>query len=80
MVHKLTDREWEELEKLIAESPIGRVGVALKRMAVRYPSSKRRLAEQPRSTEGWLVHLALISPGIGFDRALLRELNRLSVH
>jgi hypothetical protein len=79
--HKLTDAEWDELVQLIADSPTGRMDEALKRMkqmAVGRRSSNRQ-RWQPRSTEEWLVHLASISPGPAFDRALLTELRRLSL-
>ena len=77
--HKLTDAEWDELVDLIAASPTDRMDEALNRMAVGHPSSNRP-PWQPRSTEEWLVHLASISPGPAFDRALLTELRRLSLH
>ena len=77
MAHRLTDAEWDELVELIAASPTERMDEALKRMSVASPSSNRP-PWQPRSTEEWLVHLASISPGPAFDRALLTELRRLS--
>jgi hypothetical protein len=75
--HKLTDAEWDELVELIAASPTERMDEALKRTAIGHPSSDGP-RWQPRSTEEWLVHLASISPGPAFDRALLMELRRLS--
>ena len=78
--HKLTDVEWDELVDLIAASPTERMDEALKRLAVGHPSSSNRRPWQPRSTEEWLVHLASISSGTAFDRALLTELRRLSLH
>jgi len=79
MAHKLTDAEWDELVDLIAASPTERMDEALKRMSVAPPSSNQP-PWQPRSTEEWLVLLASISPGPAFDRALLTELRRLSLH
>ena len=76
--HKLTDAEWDELVELIAASPTERMDEALKRLAIGNPLSNRS-TWQPRSTEEWLVHLASISPGPAFDRALLLELRRLSL-
>ena len=83
MEPKLTDTEWDELVDLIAASPIGRMDEALKRLAPGHASS----ADSPdppgaelRTTEDWLLHLAAISSGEAFDRALLTELRRLSLH
>jgi len=78
--HKLTDAEWDELVDLIAASPRERMGEALKRIAAMYPWSNRPSASPIRSTEEWLLHLATISSGDAFDRSLLTELRRLSIH
>jgi len=79
--HKLSDAEWNELVELIAASPTERMDEALKRIPPRHQSSSsNRRPWQPRSTEEWLVHLASISSGTSFDRALLTELRRLSLH
>ena len=56
---------------------------ALKRLAAGHASSPDLLdppAEERRTTEDWLLHLASISSGEAFDRALLTELRRLSLH
>jgi hypothetical protein len=83
MAHKLTDTEWDELVDLIAASPAGRMGEALKRLEAGRASSTSKTdlpAAHPRTTEDWLLHLATISSGEAFDRALLTELRRLSLH
>ena len=83
MEPKLTDTEWDELVDLIAASPSGRMDEALKRLAAGHAASldlPEPPAAEPRSTEDWLLHLASISPGEAFDRALLTELRRLSLH
>jgi len=85
MAHTLTDAEWDELVELIEESPSTRIGEALSRLP---PTTKRRargVIEKHRrnsrlSPEDWLLHIASISSGPAFDRALLRELRHLSVH
>ena len=83
MAHALTDAEWDELVDLIAASRARRMGEALKRMAVMHPSST--VAPNPpgrglHTAEDWLLHLATISSGEAFDRALLMQLRRLSLH
>jgi hypothetical protein len=83
MSHKLTDSEWDELVDLIAASPAARMGEALKRLDAGQASSSLAPAEPAathRTTEDWLLHLASISSGEAFDRALLTELRRLSIH
>jgi hypothetical protein len=71
----LSDCEWDDLADLITEAPPERIQLALRRVdasagaAVVLPSGVDRL-----------LHLATISSGNAFDRALLRELRRLSVH
>jgi len=85
MAHTLTDAEWDELVELIEESPSTRIGEALSRLP---PTTKRRargVIEKNRrnsrlSPEDWLLHIASISSGPAFDRALLQELRHLSVH
>jgi hypothetical protein len=84
MEPKLTDTEWDELVDLIAASPSGRMDEALKHLAAGDDSS-HELPDSPpaaelRTTEDWLLHLASISSGEAFDRALLTELRRLSLH
>ena len=85
MKYQLTDVEWNDLIGLIAASPGERIDQALKRIVMRVRTRrppKRRLTPttQPVTVEGWLIHLAGVSPGAEFDRALLTELRRLSVH
>jgi len=83
--HRLTEAEWDDLVDLITASPAERIDQALKRIvAAHRPISnpKHQLAPtaQPLTSEGWLIHLATVSSGAAFDRALLHELRRLSVH
>jgi hypothetical protein len=82
MAHKLTDSEWNELVDLIAASPAARMGEALRRLhagrGTWLPFADSTAAH--RTTEDWLLHLAAISSGEAFDRALLTELRRLSIH
>ena len=84
MAHTLTDAEWDELVDLIAASPVQRMCEALKRLLPgRGTAAKRPLpptAARLRTTEDWLLHLASITSGDAFDRALLIELRRLSSH
>ena len=83
MEPKLTDTEWDELVDLIAASPIGRMDEALKRLNAGDALSldlPDPLDAELRTTEDWLLHLASISSGEAFDRALLTELRRLSLH
>jgi len=84
MAQRLSDTEWDELVDLIAASPAGRMGEALKRLHTGHASSSVASADPPavhlRTTEDWLLHLASISSGEAFDRALLTELRRLSLH
>jgi hypothetical protein len=75
MAHKLTDAEWADLVNLISSSPAQRIDQALRRIAIEFAP-----ALQPRTVEGWLIQLGMTSPGAAFDRALLRELRRLSIH
>jgi hypothetical protein len=82
---QLTEREWNDLLDLIAESPAQRLTHALKRVGVwcHIPTDHPqplKIASQPRTVEGWLLYLASISSGAVFDRALLWELQRLSLH
>ena len=82
MAHKMTDSEWDELVDLIAASPAARMGAALRRLHAgqgRSPDAADPAGDH-RTTEDWLLHLASISSGEAFDRALLTELRRLSIH
>ena len=82
MTHKLTDSEWDELVDLIAASPAARMGEALRRLDAGEGPSIAPVdpTTAHRTTEDWLLHLASISSGEAFDRALLTELRRLSLH
>jgi hypothetical protein len=82
---ELTEREWDDLVDMIAESPAERLAHALKCVGARchIPSNQPhpfKTASQPRTIEGWLLYLASISSGAAFDRALFLELQRLSLH
>jgi hypothetical protein len=82
MTHKLTESEWNELVDLITTSPAARMGEALRRLvASEEPTTAPSDSTTAhRTTEDWLLHLAAISSGEAFDRALLTELRRLSIH
>ena len=81
MTHKLTDSEWDELVDLITTAPAARMGEALRRLVVEQaPAAPSDPISAHRTTEDWLLHLASISSGEAFDRALLTELRRLSIH
>jgi hypothetical protein len=82
MTHRLTDSEWDELVDLITSAPAARMGAALRRLvaADRGPAAPADPTSANRTTEDWLLHLASISSGEAFDRALLTELRRLSIH
>jgi len=82
MSHKLTDSEWNELVDLITSAPAARMGAALRRLVIHQttPTTPADPTSANRTTEDWLLHLAAISSGEAFDRALLTELRRLSIH
>jgi hypothetical protein len=82
MSHKLTDSEWNELVDLITSAPAARMGEALRRLVIHQTATTTPADPTPanRTTEDWLLHLASISSGEAFDRALLTELRRLSIH
>ena len=78
MTNRLSDADWEELSVLIENAPPDRLKVAMSRLRV--PTNTD--SESPHLAIGAerLLHLATISSGDAFDRALLKELRRLSVH
>ena len=85
MTQHLTDEEWDNLVGLIAQSPPERIGYALKRLGTKHRAGRRTTDPldplfRHLTTEGWLLQLASISPNAAFDRALLLELRRLSLH
>jgi hypothetical protein len=85
MAHQLTDAEWDDLVDLITASPSERIDEALTRVVIARRPGRGDLPRgasggHQRTTAAWLLHLASISSGAAFDRALLRELRRLSVH
>jgi len=80
IMDKLSDADWQELALLIEEAPVGRIHAAMSRVD---PSAAPIPTASAVRLVTWfdrLVHLATISSGSSFDRALLRELRRLSVH
>lgn len=77
---KLSEVDWQELALLIEEAPPGRIQVAMRRVG---PEAGSIPDASPARLVTWfdrLLHLATVSSGTAFDRALLRELRRLSVH
>jgi hypothetical protein len=85
MSRQFTESEWDDLLDLIAESPAERLNHAFAHVGARRHISTDELhpfalAAQPHTIEGWLLHLAAISSGDAFDRALLVELRRRSIH
>jgi hypothetical protein len=76
MTDNLSDADWDDLADLITEAPAERIRVAMRRVVDAASASvAASLAGVDR-----LLHLASISSGDAFDRALLSELRRLSVH
>ena len=75
MNDRLSERDWQELTDLITTAPPQRIRLAMKRVNALCAPTKTLLTEVDR-----LLHLAAISSGDAFDRALLVELRRLSVH
>ena len=76
MSDQLSELDWQELTDLISASPPERIRRAVNRLnALSTPAATTLLTEVDR-----LLHLATISSGNAFDRALLAELRRLSLH
>ena len=71
----LSERDWQELTELIATAPPARIRLAMKRV-----NQSCAPATVLRTEVDRLLHLAAISSGDAFDRALLAELRRLSLH
>ena len=80
MSDEFSEADWQELRLLIANAPPGRMQVAMNRVS----GSAVPVTQDPatRLLTGFdrLLHLAAISSGSAFDRALLLELRRLNVH
>ena len=76
MSDTLSDADWDDLTDLITEAPAERVRLAMGRLVDAASASfTASLAGVDR-----LLHLASVSSGTEFDRALLAELRRLSAH
>ena len=79
-VRDFSETDWQELTLLIAEAPPGRMQVAMSRVSVLASSKGRKPATRLLTGFDRILHLAAISSGSDFDKALLVELRRLNVH
>jgi hypothetical protein len=75
-IDELTTSEWLELADLIIESPPARIHAAV---TVAAELSTTDIPRLPTGIE-WLLYLDDLSTGDAFDRAVLEELRRLSLH
>ena len=75
MNHQLSELDWQELTDLITDAPPERVRLAVSRVNASCAPAAQLMTAVDR-----LLHLATISSGDAFDRALLGELRRLSIH
>src|SRR5215468_8560714 len=75
MSDQLSELDWQELTDLITTAPPERI-----RLAVRRVNTSGAAATTLRTEVDRLLHLAAISSGTAFDKALLAELRRLSLH
>jgi hypothetical protein len=75
MSHQLSELDWQELTDLITTAPPERVKLAVSRVNASCAPAAPLMTAVDR-----LLHLAAISSGDAFDRALLWELRRLSIH
>ena len=75
MSDQLSELDWQELTALITTATPERIKLAVSRVT---PS--RTLAASLHTAAERLLHLAAISSGKAFDRALLGELRRLNLH
>jgi hypothetical protein len=71
----LSDHDWQELTELITTAPPERVRLAMKHVNASCAPTQTLVTEADR-----LLHVATISSGDAFDKALLAELRRLSLH
>ena len=76
-IDELTTNEWLELADLIIESPPARIYAAVSLVAG--SCSPTEIPRLPTVIE-WLLYLDDLSSGDAFDRAVLEELRRLSLH
>jgi hypothetical protein len=77
MTDKLSDTDWQELTALIAEAPPERIQTAVSRVSASAVLTAREGTGRLLTGVDWLLHLAMISSGYAFERALLQELRRL---
>jgi hypothetical protein len=75
MNHRLSEHDWQELTELITTAPPQRITLAMRSVNASCAPVIALRTEVDR-----LLHLATISSGDAFDRALLVELRRLSLH
>ena len=75
MSDQLSELDWQELTDLITTAPPERIRLAVSRVNASSAPATVLITEVDR-----LLHLATISSGDAFDRALLGELRRLSIH
>jgi hypothetical protein len=75
MSDQLSEFDWRELTDLITAAPPERVRLAVSRVNASCAPGTPLITPVDR-----LLHLATISSGDAFDRALLGELRRLSIH
>jgi hypothetical protein len=75
MSTQLSELDWQELTDLITAAPPARVRLAVSRVNASCAPAAPLMTAVDR-----LLHLAAISSGDAFDRALLGELRRLSIH
>lgn len=75
MTDELSDADWDDLADLITEAPPQRIQLAMNCIG-----AASATASAWRNGVDRLLHLATISSGNAFDRALLHQLRRLSVH
>jgi hypothetical protein len=73
----LSSSDWQELTTLIVEAPPDRIRVAVNRVSASAVLFAREDPGRLLTGVDWLLHLAEISSGYAFERALLRELRRL---
>jgi hypothetical protein len=71
----LSEHDWQELTDLITTAPPARIKLAMRRVNASCAPTTALRTDVDR-----LLHLATISSGDAFDRALLAELRRLSLH
>lgn len=76
----LSEDDWQELTRLIEQAPPRRLQVAMDRVGRHAGSPASTRAARLVTGFSCFLHLARRSSGSAFDRALLNELRRLSIH